>query len=156
MASQILTYALIIAIIACPSWCGDLRAAIQRCHSDAGESSCCDEVACDAEPSLTDSKCTIHSRQACDCSASESGEDGRHQHCPHDTCCQGVCAGAVIEKPLQLDDFTSALCNATMIVINRASIGPLHSPIVRPAFETISIAGNQGRLLRTWQMSLLC
>ena len=142
MFSRAVSLTLMAAIIACPMWCGS-----GSCH--AGQ-------CCSAEQT-SDRACSVHGTDCCCCEESLPDSD-RHCPCesPRESSCQGVCGGAVFEKPRELNDvfdtFVTPLTDSESPVVARLiecnTQGVEHRWHPR--------GDNHGRSLRTLHMSFLC
>ena len=132
---------LTLAIIACPIWCGN-----GLCH--AGQ--------CSSAQQSAPQPCPDHEAASCcgDEGSSESNDD-----CPCDafckSSCQGVCGGAVFEKPCEFNDGTDSaflplIAAETPVACQLAEWRTLDGD------HFLDCGGNHGRSLRTLYMSLLC
>lgn len=140
MLVRIVPLSLIVAIIACPLLCRN-----GQCQG------CC------AEEQALQSPCSAQETGDC-CCAATSQEDSGHRPCDDDTGesgCQGVCGGAVLEKPSSLPAPTAMAllhdfdANLTPSVSRWAD---RHGPIVEPRSSS---GMPPGRYIRTLHMSFL-
>ena len=141
MLGRIVSVVQIVAIIACPLWCGN-----GWCHADT----CCSVK----QPS--DQFCPDHGTAKCCCKKSSSEHDNRGPcRCPNKTC-QGVCGGAVFEKPVELNDASES--HFLPVIDSEISfalqLSECHSLDAEHHFHGPS--GNYGRFVRTLHMSFLC
>lgn len=141
MFHRIVSLILIAAIIACPLWCG-----VGVCHS----AHCCSEES--SEP-VQDTCCCC-----CSDEIPEAPPEQDHR-CPCDTSkdseCQGICGGAVFDKPITFNfdkDFLLPL-----LAVESPSLNPLVPCCPCDGDDHLSlIAINYGRALRTLHLSFLC
>ena len=141
MLPRIVVSVLILAIIACPLWCGN-----GSCH--AGQ-------CCPATHSV-DHICPVHGTATC-CCTDKSSDDDDHvpRRCPNKSC-QGVCGGAVLEKPLELDGTDSLLFWPLIEADASIAVQLAESRSLDVVLPGHCRRGNHGRLLRTLHMSFLC
>jgi hypothetical protein len=145
MSPRIVSLVLIAAIIACPLWCGN-----GLCH--AGQ--CCADDACP----LIEQVCPIHDTAQCCCETSSSRENSpRGPRRCQNKACQGVCGGAVFEKPIELPDASTDAFSLPLIVISIPfALQPAEHRLLGVEDLPLCHKGNHGRLLRTLHMSFLC
>lgn len=143
MLSRVISLVLIAAVIACPMWCGDNGGIADQCstHAAAQQSALCS------------------ANQKPECCSGKQSEHQQHQNepCPCESAgCQGICGGAVTEKPFELKDFNSE----HDIVLDDVHIAIKSSMLVRSHGEKEPEPGgspaNYGRFVRTLHMSILC
>jgi len=149
MFARIISLVLIAAVIACPLSCGS-----GVCHADQ----CCADRGCVSEEQCSQAVCAGHATTDGDCCAESSHDRGEPipAPCPAKSSCQGICGGAVIEKPCKLGS-----PGASFIHLQP---GNDHTFVFQlsvcrtTAFEFPECvrAGNQGRFVRTLHMSLNC
>ena len=142
MSPRIISLVQIAAIIACPMWCSS-----GLCLADQ----CC------SLKQPAEQVCPAHRSAKCCCCNQESDRDDNRSPCRcHDKSCQGVCGGAVFQKPIEVShtsdgflpflndvDFSFRAQSAECQMLN------LEHP---PFFHS----GNHGRFMRALHMSLLC
>jgi|SaaInlStandDraft_2_1057019.scaffolds.fasta_scaffold64513_1 hypothetical protein len=141
MYAKAISIVMTAAIIACPIWCGN-----GLCHDEegcaAGESAehCCpthDSAPCCGGKSLPDENSNCPPTAPCELS------------------CQGVCGGAVFEKPCELtgemeSSVLPLIADKTPVTCQTAERQTRdHDGFLRRG-------GNHGRALRTLHMSFLC
>ena len=133
---------LIASIIACPLWCSS-----GLCHIDQGG-----PVTQSSRPCCSHCLLADHCR---DQPLSDEGDDGP-QRCPYESSCQGICGGAVFEKPCKVDDFENScfLPRSDVEVTTCARLQ--HCRFRDVKHELHGRHGNQGRFVRIRQMSFLC
>ena len=142
MFARTVSLILIAAVIACPMWCAN-----GQCH--AGQ-------CCAAEQSLHQS-CPVHGT-ACCCCEKDSSDSNDDCPCdaPSESSCQGVCGGAVFEKPCELNDEM----DSSFLLFNAAEMLPvacrLAEYLTQNGDHFLDGGGNHGRSLRTLHMSFLC
>ena len=133
------------AVIACPICCGS-----GMCH--AGQ--CCGTEASSHESQRSG----CNRSEPADCCGDSSSRDRNAPtpgEFPSGTLCQGVCGGAVFEKPCVLDDVTASF----FLPLSDADISVACQVAHGDAFgvDDHTLAGDSyGRFLRTLHMSLLC
>ena len=142
MFSRIVISVLILAIIACPLRCG--KGSCLACQ-------------CDSMAKSADYVCPDPGTASCCCPSKSSDNDDDHAPRPcSDKSCQGVCGGAVIQKPVELDGKDNSMslplieANAS-ITFQLTEAGSLDFVL-----QGRSGCGNHGRFLRTLHMSFLC
>ncbi len=140
MFARCLSLVMILAVIACPLWCGNGRCDAAPCCSSkvVGTSAAC---------------CAKHTTKSC---SGDSSDD--EAPCPVDfpteLSCQGICGGAVLEKPLQLPSVPTLFL--TLIDVREvADCGKVESGRGALCDRAVG-SGNYGRVLRTLHMSFLC
>ena len=149
MLSRIFSPVLIAAVIACPLSCG---------HS----SGCAKQACAGDDRELQQKYSTIApvppASAHCGCCGDSSGKDQNPSRnpSPEKSSCQGVCGGAVFEKPCELKivevEFVLPLTGADSTFVFLLSVDPAD----RFDFPDCVRAGNQGRFVRTLHMSLNC
>lgn len=136
---------LIAAIIACPMWCG---------------SGCCQTEGCCAFDEVQAERCPEEAAEACCCDSSVSQQSRTDQkrhlpvECPRQFLCQGICGGAVLEKPCELVEFSTV----TLLAVPRCGMPmpqDLPASCASRAKDDIHGGSNVGRFMRTIHMSLL-
>lgn len=143
MFGRIVSLVQTAAIIACPMWCSSGLIHAAQC--------------CTAEQSVAKAACTSGQTAACCCSETSRDNDDRRGRgqCPLKSC-QGVCGGAVFEKPVELDDgWGSASCPLVEVEASfRLQLAECRMlDITVPRYCD---AGNHGRFVRTLHSSFLC
>ena len=129
------------AIIACPLWCSN-----GLCHDEE----CC------AAGKLVEQTCPTHDSARC---CGDKDSPGENSDCPPDApcelSCQGVCGGAVFEKPCEL---TGELESSLLpLVADETSVACQTAECrTRDGDHFLRSGGNHGRALRTLHMSFLC
>lgn len=151
MSNRIVVSVLILAILACPLWCGT-----RSCH--AGQ--CCPVT--QSATQSADAGCPDQGTASCCCADESSDSDDDHgpRRCPNKSC-QGVCGGAVTVKPFELDGVGRLLFRPLIeadasLAVQRADNRSLKVVPSGHGRSGIQGRGNQGRLLRTRHMSFLC
>ena len=141
MFDRLVSMLMIAAVIACPMWCSN------------GVSGCCAAGECSIDEA-TD-LCLLHKAATCCCENTQEKED-QDVPCPDESNCQGVCGGAVFEKPCELD---GAEASASLPFLDtNESIGILLTRIrdVGVEHHCCSSSRNHGRFMRTLYSSFLC
>ena len=139
MFARIVSLVQIATIIVCPMWCSS-----GLCH--AGQ-------CCSVKQSAADQVCPLHgTATCCEKSSHEDGVPCRYPNKP----CQGICGGAVFEKPIELDD-----CSATFflpLIHTDIFFAPQLADGAKLDAEhrCQCLGDNHGRSLRTLYMSYLC
>lgn len=141
MIARVVSLVQIAATVACPISCGSGLCGAGHCCS-VGQSVAVDHV------------CPVHATLAC-CCEEPSHNEGIPSRCPQKPC-QGVCGGAVFQKPIELKD-----CSATLflpLIQTDISFAPRLADCGMPNAEhrCNCHGGNHGRALRTRYMSFLC
>ena len=148
MLTRIISVVLIAAVIACPMWCGS-----GVCHTGR----CCAADGSSLEKQDSYAVCSVHGKKDCGCekSSRDNDEHGPNR-CPGNGLCQGVCGGAVFEKPFKLDGpylFSFLLLidsddsNISLLADYR-TVGTGHHHCLSPK--------NHGRFMRMLHSSFLC
>ena len=149
MLARFISMVLIAAVIACPLSCG--------------QGVCCDSHSCADNDRAVAGQCSKIARMQpaaanCNCcgQSSDEGDQPEPQPCPDKSSCQGVCGGAVFEKPCQLNmaeaEFVLPLADNDNTFVSLPSADPTD----RFGFFDGVRAGNQGRFVRILHMSLNC
>ena len=137
MFARMTVLAQIMAIVACPIWCGNgMCHAVQQCSAKSDST---------AEPA-----------SCCEGSAT-TGEDSKRNPSPFPTTsCQGICGGAVFERPIELDAVSGSFWPSLIAV-------PTSDAPQLTECQSIDFEGhwhwqraNVGRALRNLYMSLTC
>ena len=140
MFARIVSLTLIVAVIACPLSCG-----LGLCQGGA----CCLAVVPSSDHCP---KCAVSG-----CCEQSSRDDNEPFQSPCESSCQGICGGAVFEKPCELDDRGKALFS--FLPKSRVLIS-LQQATCQSAGDTATVwsgdAGNYGRFVRTLHGSLIC
>ena len=136
----------IAAIIACPLWCAN---------------GLCDAGPCCSAKQSSQPPCSIHGTANCCCrKPSPDSSDRRDSQvpgrCPENSLCQGVCGGAVIEKPCELDSFEDSFFLPFVDAEASVSSRLVHSRSYDVEHTHCLSGGNHGRSLRALYMSFLC
>ncbi len=149
MFARIVSLVLIAAVIACPLSCGTGACHASSCCADHGYMSAepCSQAVC-PEHATTDGNCCAES--------SPDSNDPVPPPSPSKSSCQGICGGALFEKPSELDCpdasfFLPPLGNDEAVV---SHLSVCRTDAFR--FPACVKAGNQGRFVRTMHMSLNC
>ena len=143
MLPRVISLVLIAAVIACPMWCGESACIADQCRTHAAPQQ---SAPCSAN-------------QKPDCCSGKQGGHQRHQDepCPCESAgCQGICGGAVPEKPFELKD----LSIEHVIVLDDVHAATKSDMLVRSHCakepEPGGSPANYGRIVRTLHMSILC
>lgn len=135
MFSRTISCLAILAVIACPLWCS-----AGLCQ---GGDCCATTLSTPAE-------------SCCDRCGSEQEEQAPVPS-PQKSSCQGVCGGAIFEKPCQINGLETVVLRPLPAAIDDVSVdtgaAPRHSEIDKPPRNG---PDNVGRTLRALQMSFLC
>lgn len=151
MFARSVSLALVAAIVACPIWCHGGLCRVGSC--------------CSAEPSPHQPS-SAHSVTCCCCKGCSELSDGDESlpggdepepfRAPDKSSCQGVCGGAVLEKPVSLHhvspSFFLPLGEAEALAFGHPTDRHFHG-LADPGHGR---RGNQGRFMRTLHSSLLC
>ncbi len=149
MTARIVSLVLIASVVACPLSCGS-----GICH--AGQ--CCAVDGSDPGRQCAKIAGTRHAVADCDCCDIPSHERDEHgpPPCRGKTKCQGICGGAVFEKPHELATanvfFLPQLHSDDDTFVSLLSVRRTNGFEIT---ECVS-SGNQGRFVRTLYMSLIC
>lgn len=144
MFAQIVSLVTIVAIIACPLWCGDGQCGVAHC--------CSSEV-----KTATHDVCSTHGKSDCCCckESSPAEDEGCPVPEPQDSSCQGVCGGAVLEKPSELPT-TDDDCLCLPLTDEQGAIVTAQVEQASTGDDVDAhCGGNYGRLLRALRMSFL-
>ncbi|MGY8769567.1 MAG: hypothetical protein ACKVH8_14215 [Pirellulales bacterium] len=141
MFSRTILLTLITALIACPLWCA------------SGVAACCGENLVGFQASLNQVAENVCKNCCC-----EQPTQSTHNDSPQDGSsnsgkpCQGICGGAVVEKPIEFNDanYTTVL---QLDTLNWVSVDRSTSTAISTECQLGLISG---RLLRTLHMSFLC
>ncbi len=149
MFARLVSLVLIAVVIACPLSCGS---------GVCNDSQCCADHAFVSEDQCPHAVCPQSATTGRDCCAESSRNSGQPvpSPCPAKSSCQGICGGAVLEKPCKLNSPDASFflpqsgydnTFVTLLTVCRTN-----------AFEFPECvrAGNQGRFVRTMHMSLNC
>ncbi len=141
MVARLISLVLMVAIVACPMWCGE-----RLCPA----APCCSATPC---PRIV---CAVHETADCCCEPSSPNKSDPNPSRPaNQSSCQGICGGAVFEQLSQVDNFDGSIILPLFDV--HASTVSRRSSFRRCDVPTIShCGGNRGRSLRTLYMSFLC
>ncbi len=143
MFGRTVSIALIAAVVACPLSCD-----IGLCNSGQ----CCSIGLSSQQASPVHIAAECCCKDAC--SNSEQPEPCRR---PSESFCQGVCGGAVFEKPVEIDDASESAMLFTVDTTDASGTRLLERHTTDHVGDhCCSHAGNVGRALRTLHMSLLC
>lgn len=143
MIARTVSVILIVALIACPLWCGNGQLHAAQC--------------CSVQQSLNHD-CTVHGTDADCCKDSCSGDGDRGpSRCPIQSSCQGVCGGAVIEKPVEVDNAADPFYLPRIDTDTQFVTHVLECSTTHRAEHHCHCRGssNYGRSLRSLQMSFL-
>ncbi len=141
MFARTVPLVLIAAVIACPMWCGS-----GLCHAV----NCCSAV----EPPHQHCPGPGDTGGCCDKGPSDSNDESPCD-APRKSPCQGVCGGAVLDKPLELSDGidpSSSQPIAAKMIAGCQAVA-CHIP---DGDAFLPCGGNYGRSLRTLYMSFSC
>ena len=146
MFGRIVSVALIVVVIACPMLCGK-----GRCHAGG----CCADDRCGWDDALTKA-CELHGTVDCRCEDAPRQRGGDPpRNCPDKRICQGVCGGAVLDKPVELEviEFSCMLwLDGDYLVVSR--LNPVRD---NAGVHRLCVPGqNYGRYTRTLHASFLC
>lgn len=141
MFARSISLILIVALIACPLWCGN-----GACHA---------HQCCSARQSAQ--MCPEHGTCECCCDQpSPNSPAGEPCRCPDDSACQGICGGAIFEKPCQLDlDAAAYFMSPRFDDEAGFQLAFCHELDIHHLWH-FGESGNYGRSLRTRHMSFLC
>jgi hypothetical protein len=119
MFARILSQILIAAVIACPLSCYSGMCLSDACLSDACLSDACLSDACLSDACLSGASGATHGNSSQNASnhcsscqnttTPESGSKHVPDRCPMQSC-QGVCGGAVFERPIEIELLDGAFC----------------------------------------------
>ena len=147
MFDRLVSLVMIFAVIACPMCCGN-----RACHADQ----CCATDLCllgkQASPT-----CPIHRTiEGCFNETAQDHNGRDHRPCPEKSSCQGICGGAVFEKPCELTNLEAYFFSPW--VDDNGSIVSLlaHFRTSSARDHHGSDATNHGRFVRTLHSSFLC
>jgi hypothetical protein len=153
MFTRVVCLMLIAAVVACPMWCTSGLCGAVQCHEaqfhddQIHNDQCSVAQVCDQSSDLPE--CCRQKMQE------QSDEAPGPCRCPDKAFCQGVCGGAVFEKPVELDlvafSFFIAATDVEFAHVPQRIESRLHT--VHHHWH--SHGGNYGRSLRTLQMSFL-
>ena len=142
MFTRTVSALLIAAIVSCPLFCRN--GLCQGC--------------CSAKQSIQ-STCPIYgtAHRCCKTTSHDTGDHGPSR-CPNTSSCQGVCGGAVFEKPCKIDDDLESSFFLPLLSVTEVVVG---SRLTQCRFYDVEHhhctgSGNYGRSLRTLHMSFLC
>jgi hypothetical protein len=139
MFARVVTFTIVASVIACPLSCG-----LGWCHGGA----CC-AVSEQATPHCPN--CAKAPRRD-----QSSTDQDRPLPMSDQSTCQGICGGAVFEKPCQLAQLDDSFF---VPLVNTRDSASIEQAKVRPR-ETASVclgaSDNYGRIVRTLHESLLC
>lgn len=147
MPTRLLSLLQIILLLACPLWCM------------SGE---CDRSCCAVTPGMTfgPADCDAAQTECCSCCCETAAQQDEAppapQRRPGQSRCQGVCGGAVIEKPVEL---SSPSTWSLQVVTDAGTSAALQrTRLQRSDVDRHSIECDMtsGRTLRQIHMSLLC
>lgn len=147
MFDRLVSLVMIFAVIACPMCCGN-----RACH--AGQ--CCAADLCRLGKQASPT-CPIHRTIEGCFNETAQDHDGRDpRRCPEKSSCQGICGGAVFEKPCELANFEAYFFS--LCVDDNDSIVSLsaHFRTSGTRQHHGSDATNYGRFVRTLHSSFLC
>ena len=147
MFGRFVSLTLIVAVIACPFRCG-----IECCHA-LGLS--CAKLINEADADLLDDHSRFSDSRCCCDKSSPSDDQIPPAPCSDESSCQGICGGAVLEKPDELDRpvISFTLCPLGNEVLPRSvsTIALGQSDL----FPECARSKNQGRCVRTLHRSFL-
>ena len=141
MFARTVSLVLTVAIIACPMWCGN-----GLCHAGW----CCSPEQSSHQP------CPVHgTARCCGDTGSPDSKDDCPGEAPGKSSCQGVCGGAVFEKPRELNDGTDSSV-LPLVTAETPVACQLAECRTHGGEHFLRCGGNRGRFLRTLHMSFLC
>ena len=142
MFARIVSLVQIAAIIACPMWCDS-----GLCH--AGQ--CCSVKQSAAQV------CPVHGTAKCCCNQkSHDNDDNRGPcRCPGKSC-QGVCGGAVFEKPIEVNNASDSFLRPLVEAEISFPLQLAECPTLDVQHHWHCHGGNHGRFVRILHMSFLC
>lgn len=142
MFARCLSLVMIAVVVACPMWCGS--------------GLCCADQ-CGSKEQSSHQACPRHGSAGCCCEepSPDNGDQSPCQ-CPNTKSCQGVCGGAVFEKPIELNDESGSVFSPLddTEIFFATQLAECRSLDVEHPWERHG--GNLGRFLRTLHMSSLC
>lgn len=145
MLSRIISLLQIAALIACPLCCSSGLCCADRCA---------DGLSCTLATS--DSSVTTVTCPCCPTTTDHDKSPSAPHQCPGRSDCQGVCGGAVFEKPVEL----SRLYEWSVLAITDARVSHtlrlLHRQWLGTHRHESDDGTPSGRALRQWHMSWLC
>jgi hypothetical protein len=160
MLERIVSLVLIAAVTACPVNCGPgVCASGAQCATDPG----CGEQAEFELPGMHQAaqcRCCCQrdsaSRSSAPRSAEPSSDDDVPERVPAEPSCQGICGGAVFEKPRGLDGLADmGFLSPVDVDTQRVAITG-DGAVPGPTDTCRAPTGNVGRFLRTLHSSFLC
>lgn len=141
MFARIVSLVQIAAIIACPMWCSSGLCLAGQC--------------CSVKQSA-DQVCPVHGSAKYCCNQESHDDDNRGPcRCPGKSC-QGVCGGAVFEKPVGVNDASDSFLFHSIDVEVAFTPQPTKCRTLNVEHHWHCHAGNHGRFVRTLHMSFLC
>lgn len=149
MLARIVSLVQIAVVVACPMWCSS-----GLCHAGA----CHGQSCCPSSSSPNQDSPLLLTESGCDCCKQRSHDAEKlpePQPCPIKTC-QGVCGGAVLEKPIELDDALGSF----FCPLNDGGFSCTHSFAecetgIRD-HDWLGYCTSHGRRVRILHLSLLC
>ncbi|MBC7965358.1 MAG: hypothetical protein H7Z17_05465 [Fuerstia sp.] len=145
MVNQSIALVLILAVLACPIWCS--AGLCQSLHGGSMENPK-SKIGCAIEGSA----------QRCCCCQHESSNNDEQVpgRCPRESSCQGVCGGAVFEKPCELTAAESACVAPPALCDDLQPCGLLTALRGHRGYELCCDDPVDGRQLRILYRSFLC
>jgi hypothetical protein len=138
MLNRVITLIVIAAIIACPMWCA------------SGLVSCCATGETQSDQVETAGCCCRHN------SLGETNKPASDNHPKSpEKSCQGVCGGAVLEKPAQWNHGQDREFLLPLVCETSVADALMGSPSQPAACDSLA-GGNLGHFLRKLHMSFLC
>ena len=143
MSAQVVSLLQIAALLVCPMSCG---------AGYCADKACCGTIVQDS----TDAGQASENSRGCCQPKPDREADHRSPIRRPESSCQGICGGAVFQKPVELNIGTAwaFACLADQTVLVSQSDLELRTPEAK--YLQLLRGGNQGRLLRTRLMSFLC
>jgi len=172
MCFRLIVFALIPAIVACPTWCASGLCPTALCCAETPrctEAPCCAEADaracgetasehladCDVADCDEAAACCQRHRPQPDSDAPAHPQPAPEKPCPSNSSCDCFCGGAVLDKPVELGEGMFPPClpvpayeTATATRTGESRHGGHFAPLPRH--------GNLGRFLRALHMSFLC
>jgi hypothetical protein len=141
MFARTVSLALIAAIVACPMGCGNGLRFVRQCCSAAQDSP---------------QACPVHKTACCCRESLPDGDERCPCESPRKSSCQGICGGAIFERPCEIDDHW----NSVVLRLVDAEISTASRPADCCSFGVDhrhdSQRENYGRSVRIRHLSFLC
>ncbi len=145
MVNRSIAIVLILAVLACPIWCSVGLCQCLHCGTMENSSS---KIGCAIEGSA----------QRCCCCQQESSNNDEQipSRCPRESSCQGVCGGAVFEKPCELTAVEAACVPLPALCDDLQPRGLTAALCGHRGYELCGDDPLDGRRLRILYQSFLC